>query len=259
MSRTACTLRNVTTFWQGTVSGLILIGAVGIGVLRQRGWRLKPLAPDAVAAPALVGALTAEARCGRDAGSGRRQPEPRSLGRSHAAAIIGTMVGRELAGPANRSRGRPGRICLYLWLTEPVFMTWANWQNIFRTQSAVGIIAIGMTFVVLTAGIDLSVASIAAAFGHHLGSLDRRRVGLAGRRCWPLWYGGRDGPGQRSDDQFPQDPLLRRHSGHALDLREHRLAPFQDRGDAVAPRASRRSTPSANSPTEPSGNCQRSS
>jgi ribose transport system permease protein len=33
------TLSNVSTFWQGTVSGLILIVAVGLGVLRDRGWR----------------------------------------------------------------------------------------------------------------------------------------------------------------------------------------------------------------------------
>ena len=29
------TLRNVNSFWQGMVSGVVLIGAVGIGVLRQ--------------------------------------------------------------------------------------------------------------------------------------------------------------------------------------------------------------------------------
>ena len=35
------TLSGVSSFWQGTVSGLILIVAVGIGVLREHGWSLR--------------------------------------------------------------------------------------------------------------------------------------------------------------------------------------------------------------------------
>jgi ribose/xylose/arabinose/galactoside ABC-type transport system permease subunit len=36
-------LSGVSTFWQGTVSGVILIAAVGIGVLRDHGWRIRLL------------------------------------------------------------------------------------------------------------------------------------------------------------------------------------------------------------------------
>ena len=50
----------------------------------------------------------------------------------------------------------------YLWVTQPVFMTWANWENIIRAQSVVAMLAVGMTFVILTGAIDLSVASITA-------------------------------------------------------------------------------------------------
>jgi ribose/xylose/arabinose/galactoside ABC-type transport system permease subunit len=32
------TLSDVSSFWHGTVSGVILIAAVGLGVLRDRGW-----------------------------------------------------------------------------------------------------------------------------------------------------------------------------------------------------------------------------
>ena len=60
-------------------------------------------------------------------------------------------------------------ICLYLWVTEPVFMTSANWQNIIRSEAVVAILAIGMTFVVLTGGIDLSVGSMTAASAIVLG------------------------------------------------------------------------------------------
>lgn len=60
-------------------------------------------------------------------------------------------------------------VCIFLWVTEPVFMTWSNWQNVFRAEAVVAILAIGMTFVVLTGGIDLSIASITAASGMILG------------------------------------------------------------------------------------------
>ena len=60
-------------------------------------------------------------------------------------------------------------VCAYLWATEPVFMTWDNWQNIIRSQAVVALLAIGMTFVVLTGGIDLSVASITIASSMVLG------------------------------------------------------------------------------------------
>lgn len=45
-------------------------------------------------------------------------------------------------------------------LLSPHFLTPANFANVSRQASIVGILAIGMTFVILTAGIDLSVGSI---------------------------------------------------------------------------------------------------
>ena len=45
------------------------------------------------------------------------------------------------------------------------FPTWANVRNILTQASVVGVLAIGMTFVIATAGIDLSVGSIVAAAG----------------------------------------------------------------------------------------------
>jgi ribose transport system permease protein len=60
-------------------------------------------------------------------------------------------------------------VCIYLALTEPIFLDWANWENIIRTESIVLTLGIGMTFVVLTGGIDLSIASGTAAAGMILG------------------------------------------------------------------------------------------
>jgi len=45
------------------------------------------------------------------------------------------------------------------------FPTWANVRNILTQASVVGVLGIGMTFVIATAGIDLSVGSIVAAAG----------------------------------------------------------------------------------------------
>jgi ribose/xylose/arabinose/galactoside ABC-type transport system permease subunit len=60
-------------------------------------------------------------------------------------------------------------VCVFLWISQPEFMTWWNWQNIFRTQGVVAILAIGTTFVVLTGQIDLSIASGTAAAAMILG------------------------------------------------------------------------------------------
>jgi ribose transport system permease protein len=60
-------------------------------------------------------------------------------------------------------------ICVVLAIAEPVFLTWSNWQNILRAQSVVFALAIGMTLVVLTGGIDLSIASITVTSGMTIG------------------------------------------------------------------------------------------
>lgn len=43
---------------------------------------------------------------------------------------------------------------------SPKFFTWANVENLFVQTSSTAVIAIGMTFVLLTAGVDLSVGAI---------------------------------------------------------------------------------------------------
>jgi ribose transport system permease protein len=64
-------------------------------------------------------------------------------------------------------------IFIYLALTQSVFLQWDNWQNIFRSQAVVFTLGIGMTFVVLTGGIDLSIASATAASAMLLGIVVR--------------------------------------------------------------------------------------
>ena len=60
-------------------------------------------------------------------------------------------------------------VAAYLAATDHLFFTWGNMMNIFRAQSVIFILAIGMTFVILTGGLDLSVASAAGFAGMILG------------------------------------------------------------------------------------------
>jgi ribose/xylose/arabinose/galactoside ABC-type transport system permease subunit len=53
-------------------------------------------------------------------------------------------------------------LCLALTILSDRFLTVDNFVNIFRQSTINGIIAVGMTLVILTAGIDLSVGSILA-------------------------------------------------------------------------------------------------
>lgn len=50
-------------------------------------------------------------------------------------------------------------------LSSPKFMTMQNLLNILQQSSFVGIVSIGMTFVIIVAGIDLSVGSVLALSG----------------------------------------------------------------------------------------------
>lgn len=56
-------------------------------------------------------------------------------------------------------------LILLCGLMAPTFFKWNNFMAIFRNCSAVGIIALGMTFVIIAGGIDLSIGSNFAACG----------------------------------------------------------------------------------------------
>jgi ribose transport system permease protein len=70
-------------------------------------------------------------------------------------------------------------MCLFLWQATPAFLTVRNLLNIGRQVSLIGIMAIGMTFVLISREVDLSVGSIYALGGLVCGIL------LLGG--WPLW------------------------------------------------------------------------
>src|SRR5690348_827271 len=74
------------------------------------------------------------------------------------ARQLGTVVGLWL-------------LCGILMLLTPHFLTFSNLSNVAQQTAINAIIAAGMTFVIISAGIDLSVGSIVALAGVVLGSL----------------------------------------------------------------------------------------
>jgi ribose transport system permease protein len=62
-------------------------------------------------------------------------------------------------------------LCLILWILTPYFLTLSNLMNVLEQSSINAIVAVGMTFVIITAGIDLSVGSILAFSGVVLASV----------------------------------------------------------------------------------------
>ncbi|HEX8163605.1 MAG TPA: ABC transporter permease [Pyrinomonadaceae bacterium] len=56
-------------------------------------------------------------------------------------------------------------VCGFAAYRYPQFLTEANLTNVLRQNSMLGLVALGMTFVILTGGIDLSVGSLLAVAG----------------------------------------------------------------------------------------------
>jgi len=62
-------------------------------------------------------------------------------------------------------------LCAVLWALTPHFLTVSNLLNIAPQTSINAIVAVGMTFVIISGGIDLSVGSIVALAGVALGAM----------------------------------------------------------------------------------------
>jgi ribose/xylose/arabinose/galactoside ABC-type transport system permease subunit len=56
-------------------------------------------------------------------------------------------------------------LIIFLTIYTKGFMTWSNWMNIFRANSLKGIIAFGMTMVIIAGLIDLSIGSTVGLAG----------------------------------------------------------------------------------------------
>jgi ribose transport system permease protein len=81
-------------------------------------------------------------------------------------------------------------LCVYLSVTQDVFLTWGNLTNIAKSNSVVFLLAIGATFVVISAGIDLSVASATTAAGMILGLTMDAGWSVVGALTATVLFGG---------------------------------------------------------------------
>lgn len=71
---------------------------------------------------------------------------------AHYGRQFGTLIGLLL-------------LCFILWVSTPYFLTVDNLLNVLLQSSINAVIAVGLTYVIITAGIDLSVGSIVAFAG----------------------------------------------------------------------------------------------
>ena len=82
----------------------------------------------------------------------------RTRGGLSAARQFGTVIGLVV-------------LSLILWALTPHFLTVSNLLNVAQQTAINAVVAVGMTFVILSGGIDLSVGSILALSGVVLGTL----------------------------------------------------------------------------------------
>jgi ribose transport system permease protein len=93
-----------------------------------------------------------------------------------ASGTESPLIGR-ITAALKRNQGVLGLVILILLSSLPIgfyvhgvrvslysqyFWSWSNFANVFRQTSIVGVMAVGMTFVILTGGIELSVGSALA-------------------------------------------------------------------------------------------------
>ena len=83
------------------------------------------------------------------------------------------MISRLLQAQSKRQLGTFAgllALCSILWAATPHFLTVSNLLNVLEQTAINAIVAVGMTFVIISGGIDLSVGSILALSGIALGS-----------------------------------------------------------------------------------------
>lgn len=96
---------------------------------------------------------------------------------SQAEAAVGSVRGRVMRARLASFLQRQGAlvalvlVAVFAFARYERFLTEENLTNVLRQQSMLGLVALGMTFVILTGGIDLSVGSLVAVAGVAAASL----------------------------------------------------------------------------------------
>ena len=87
-------------------------------------------------------------------------------------------VGRRLLGPGSGIAGFLAVICIVTAAVTPAFGSGSNWYDIANQTVFVGILAVGMTVVLISGGIDLSVGATLGLCGGVVAYLMERGVGM---------------------------------------------------------------------------------
>ena len=77
-------------------------------------------------------------------------------------------------------------LCIIMTFSSPYFLKPENLFNVLRSMSTIGIMAIGMTMVIVSGGIDLSVGSVAAVSA----MVTARQMTYAGWSPWLAFFTG---------------------------------------------------------------------
>ncbi|HYQ00925.1 MAG TPA: ABC transporter permease [Polyangiaceae bacterium] len=77
-------------------------------------------------------------------------------------------------------------MCVALWISNSDFLSASNVVNTTRQVSMLGIFSIGIAFVIITGGIDLSIGSVVGLTGVVIARLSSTQAGGLG---YPLWIG----------------------------------------------------------------------
>src|SRR5580704_14182302 len=77
-------------------------------------------------------------------------------------------------------------MCFGLYLNNHEFFNFSNSGNLLRNISMLGIFAVGIAFVIITGGIDLSVGTLVGLTGVIIAKLSSHEDKCLG---WPLWEG----------------------------------------------------------------------
>ena len=132
-------------------------------------------------------------------------------------------------------------LLVFFSVASPSFASFDNAANILTQISVTGIIAVGLTFVILCAEIDLSVAAIANATGIAVAYFTLQEdyvnianVPLPGAAAIVLALADLRlaGPGQRLRHDGDRHSVLHHDAGHDADRRRH-LGPAGARPDRL--------------------------
>jgi len=121
-------------------------------------------------------------------------------------------------------------LCLLLSLASEAFFTTSNILNVLRQAALLFLLASGLTLVILTAGLDLSVGANVALSACLAATLIKGTGSIAIRCCGRIEFRLADWHCQRVVDHLGADSAFHRHLWHALDSSRHHLL-VHERGD----------------------------